>query len=163
MQKLLIGVTSIFLLISCATSGSRTEQNGNISGMKNDYQAEIQTTSIKIKATKEFADCMQPAVSMCVNSIGMQLAQKAKSTEFCNELSGKDQQDGCQFAVTMAIASERNDPSLCATLSGTYFSQCTETMYRSQAVNMKDVSLCDKLEVSPANITSISGSVAPIK
>lgn len=118
------------------------------------YKADLQTASSKIKDTPEFAECMAPSVNMCISSVGMQLAQKAKSTEFCTELSTPEQQEGCRFAVIMADASEKNDATVCNTLSGNYIGQCTEAIYRTQAVAAKDISLCNKLEIK----TSGSGA-----
>ncbi len=42
---------------------------------------------------------MQTNISQCVQSSAMEIAQKNKSTEFCEELTIPEQKESCKFAV----------------------------------------------------------------
>ena len=45
---------------------------------------------------------------MCIQSTGMQIAQRVKDTTFCKELATPEHKT-CEFAVTMINAQEKND------------------------------------------------------
>lgn len=90
---------------------------------------------------------------MCINSVGAQLAQKAKSVTICDELPGLEQQNGCRFAVVMSEAQEQNNPNLCDTLSDEYRNTCKNEAYRTQAIMSKDIILCDRLQEDSASGT----------
>ncbi|MDD2694199.1 MAG: hypothetical protein PHY14_04720 [Candidatus Gracilibacteria bacterium] len=160
MKTLLIGLSCLFVLASC-TIGSTTLGTSSGTPVNAQYKTDLDTASHKIKDTQEFADCMAPSVNMCVNSVGMQLAQTAKSVEFCSELSTADQQEGCRFAIVMSLANEKNDPAVCDTLSGNYKEQCVESVYRSQAINTKDISLCEKIGVTASGEVNSGDMMMP--
>jgi hypothetical protein len=110
------------------------------------YQETISTTSEKIKNSDEFQGCMKQNTNMCIQSAGMQLAQKAKDPAFCKELSSPDQRSSCEFAVTMINATEKNDIKLCDSLSdANYQKQCKIQLYRQEATSKGDITLCDKI------------------
>lgn len=164
MKNILLCLFCVSVLASCTISSKTPEVTSSWTPVNAQYKADLDTASNKIKDTQDFADCMAPSVNMCINSVGMQLAQKAKSTEFCKELSSPEQQEGCRFTVIMSLASENNDPTACNSLSWTYIIQCTEAIYRSQAFVAKDIRLCEKLEVrtdkdiNPGDITMLDGT-----
>ena len=84
---------------------------------------------------------------MCIQSAGMQLAQKAKDPVFCKELLTSDQQSSCEFAVTMMNATEKNDEKICDTITDiNYQKQCKIQIYKQQAISKKDIKLCDKVD-----------------
>lgn len=146
MKNILLCLLCASILASCTIgSDKKTSNETNTGATEPQYKADLQTASSKIKDTPEFAECMAPSVKMCISSVGMQLAQKAKSTDFCSELNTPEEQDGCRFSVVISMASEKNDATICNTLSGNYIGQCTDAIYRTQAVTAKDISLCDKL------------------
>lgn len=111
------------------------------------YIADLDATSSKIKDSEEFQGCMKQNTNMCIQSAGMQLAQKAKDPAFCKELLTADQQSSCEFAVTMMNATEKNDEKICDTITDTnYQKQCKIQIYKQQAISKKDIKLCDKVD-----------------
>lgn len=153
MKTILILITSILFLTSCGTSPSSdtdTSKMKNQSGSSTasmSYTADLDATSNKIKNTEEFQGCMKQNTNMCIQSAGMQLAQKAKDPAFCRELLTKDQQSSCEFAVTMMNATEKNDEKICDTITDTsYQKQCKVQIYKQQAIAKKDITLCDKVD-----------------
>jgi hypothetical protein len=111
------------------------------------YIEVLEKTSSKIKGTEEFTNCMKQNTNMCIQSAGMQLAQKAKDPTFCKELLMADQQSNCEFAVTMMSATEKSDEKICDTITDTnYQKQCKIQIYKQQAISKKDITLCDKVD-----------------
>lgn len=143
----------MLILASCSEASENLSPSSD-STNTNHYQANIDTASSKIKNTKEFASCMEPAVNSCITTIGMQLAQKSKDISFCNELPGKDQQEGCRFAIIVWDASGKWDASLCNSLSENYQTQCLKAVYRSLAITTKDISFCNKLQDANGETTN---------
>ena len=96
---------------------------------------------------------------MCIQSTGMQIAQRTKDSTFCKELPSSEEQLSCEFAITMMGAQEKSDDTLCDTLkNANYLKQCKIQVYRQAAVSKNDVSFCDKIDTvikSPgATVTS---------
>jgi hypothetical protein len=112
---------------------------------KTDYKETLSSTSEKIKSSEEFGTCMQQNVNMCIQTAGMQLAQKSKSVEFCKELPTPELQSSCKYGIIMMNATEKWDVALCNELDGVYKTQCASQIYRSQAMSTKDTSLCAKI------------------
>ena len=111
------------------------------------YMADLDATSSKIKNTEEFQGCMKQNTNMCIQSAGMQLAQKAKDPTFCKELLTPDQQSSCEFAVTMMNATEKSDEKICDTIADlNYQKQCKIQIYKQQAISKKDITLCNKVD-----------------
>ena len=113
------------------------------------YQAELDSISEKIKTTQEFGRCLSQNINMCSQSVGMELAQKEKSTAFCKELKGQEEQNSCAFAVTLINAGEKKDISLCGSLTGTYIGRCKVEMHRAGAIEKKDIKQCDAIKALP--------------
>jgi hypothetical protein len=118
-----------------------------------DYEKELDSVSSKIKSSEEFNKCLSQNIAMCSQSVGMELAQKQKSAEFCRELKGTEQQNSCAFAVTIINATEKKDIKLCDTLSGTYVGRCKVELYRADALEKKDIKLCENIK------TLVSGEI----
>jgi hypothetical protein len=124
------------------------------------YEEEIQNTSLKIKKTSEFQDCMKQQTNMCIQTTGMQLAQKMKDPGFCKELSNNEQRSSCEFAITMINAQEKNDITLCNILEKeTYKQQCRSQVYKQDALLKNDITLCDKIDTTISLVTS--GAISP--
>lgn len=87
-------------------------------------------------------------VPMCIQSAGMQIAQKERSVEFCNELPEAAQKESCIFAVTMIDAQEKNDISLCDSIEGEYGKQCKISMIRTDAMTKKDPKICESMPIA---------------
>jgi hypothetical protein len=126
---------------------------------KPDYKETLSSTSEKIKSSEEFGTCMQQNVNMCIQSAGMQLAQKSKSVEFCKELPTPELQSSCKYGIIMMNATEKWDVTLCSELDGVYKIQCASQIYRSQAMSTKDVSICTK--IGTQNEKSGTGIIGP--
>ena len=148
MKYILILLSSLLFLSACGmsqgsdTSIPRTTDTGAVS-----YVADLDATSSKIKNTEEFQGCMKQNTNMCIQSAGMQLAQKAKDPAFCKELLTADQQSSCEFAVTMMSATEKSDEKICDTITDiNYQKQCKVQIYKQQAISKKDITLCDKVD-----------------
>lgn len=151
MKTILILLSSILLLSSCSMTWSNTDtsntQNQNTTADAVTYVADLDATSSKIKDSEEFQGCMKQNTNMCIQSAGMQLAQKAKDPAFCKELLTSDQQSSCEFAVTMMSATEKNDEKICDTITdANYQKQCKIQIYKQQAISKKDIKLCDKVD-----------------
>lgn len=73
----------------------------------------LKNLSSKTKDTPEFNACLQTNINMCVQSSVMQIAQKNKSPEFCDELSSNEQKESCKFAVIMGIIQTNWNIALC--------------------------------------------------
>lgn len=116
------------------------------------YTDAIDAVSEKISKTNEWNSCMNNSVNMCVQSTAMQIAQKNRSTEFCEELANNDQKESCKFAITMTDAQEKWDASLCEKLSENFKKQCSNQVYRTLAIAKKDPTLCKN--IPEANINS---------
>lgn len=154
MKHILILLSSILLLTSCSLmptpgtgSSAMKNQNNPTLATGTTYVADLDATSSKIKDTMEFQGCMKQNTNMCIQSTGMQLAQKAKDPAFCHELLTADQRSSCEFAVTMMNATEKNDEKICNTITdANYQKQCKIQVYRQQAISQKDITLCDKVD-----------------
>jgi hypothetical protein len=119
---------------------------GMASGSMTDYREDISTTSEKITATPEFESCMKMQTNMCIQSTGMQIAQKSKDASFCRELSSADQRSSCEYAITIVNAQDKKDVKVCDTLTDTnYLRQCQVQVYRQDAMDQRDITLCDKI------------------
>lgn len=123
-------------------SASGTTQSWWIPGT---YKEDLEKVSWKISESDEFKNCMNMNVPMCIQSAGMQLAQKEKSTAFCMELLVPEQQESCIFVITMMNARERWDIKLCETLNPPYLRQCKVSIIRSDAIAKKDPKLCNPI------------------
>jgi len=88
---------------------------------------------------------MDTNVPMCIQTAGMQMAQKEKSTEICEDLLSEEQKKSCKFAVTLINAQEKNDKDLCDVLDGEYQKQCRITLIRSEATQKKDPTICESI------------------
>lgn len=117
------------------------------------YVTKLDGASSKIKDTKEFGACMEPSVNMCMNQVANEMARKAKSTTFCDELSDTANRDACKYGVIITDATEKKDAKLCATLADPYKNECMYTIMRIDAVESGDVKKCDALIE-----TTLSGS-----
>jgi hypothetical protein len=100
---------------------------------------------MKIKDTKEFEECMQPSVNMCINQVGNQLARAQKSTTFCMEMSDVSAQDACKFGVIMASVADNKDPKLCDSLPESYKKNCLMSIVLQDAMTSGDLTKCDGL------------------
>lgn len=156
MKKLIFIVLGLLILGSCSLT-SKTEKTSNTApttaneqiaqASKTTYAEDIENTSDKIKNTDEFKGCMKQQATMCIQSTGMQIAQKMKDTAFCKELSSPEQQESCEFAITMVNAQEKNDDKLCDTLKNAqYIKQCKIQIYRQEAIDKKDITICGKID-----------------
>jgi hypothetical protein len=153
MKNIFILLSSILILTSC---GMVTTSNTNTPDTKNqkatsmssalNYIADLDATSSKIKNSEEFQGCMKQNTNMCIQSTGMQLAQKAKDPTFCRELLTPDQRSNCEFTIIMINATEKNDEKICDTISDTnYQKQCKVQIYKQEAISKKDITLCNKV------------------
>lgn len=99
MKKIVFILLGLILLSSCGMTstsekGANTpSSNPNTPGgvSTTTYIQDIESTSSKIKDTDEFKGCMKQQAAMCIQSTGMQIAQKMKDTAFCKELSTPEQ------------------------------------------------------------------------
>lgn len=143
------------------------DQKGNNTATQTGWQTvsnttftqDINNTSSKIRDTNEFQDCMKRQTNMCIQSTGMQIAQRAKDSSFCKELPSSEEQLSCEFAITMMSAQEKGDDKLCDTLkNANYLKQCKIQVYRQAAVSKNDISFCDKIDTviksTDATVTS---------
>lgn len=147
MQKFTILALCMILVSSC-TAPSDTNKPSNWMTGSTSYKQDIDSFSEKIKNSEEFNSCMKQHATMCVQSVGMEMAQKAKDANFCKELTGKDQQLSCEFAIAMMSAQEENNDKACDTLTDDYYAkQCKIQLYKQDATNKKDLSVCDKIDV----------------
>lgn len=156
MKKIIFIVLGLLILGSCSlTSKNETTSNTTpttaneqiAQASKTTYAEDIENTSDKIKNTDEFKGCMKQQATMCIQSTGMQIAQKMKDTAFCKELSSPEQQESCEFAITMINAQEKNDDKLCDTLKNAqYIKQCKIQIYRQEAISKKDITICGKID-----------------
>jgi len=91
---------------------------------------------------------MKQHANMCVQSVGMELAQKSKDPNFCQELPGKDQKLSCEFAIAMVNAQEQNSDKACDMLTDEYYAnQCKIQLYKQDAANKKDLNICNKIDL----------------
>lgn len=153
MQKYII-IAGLLALTSCGlTKNTMNIESPTGATINNNYTQDLDATSSKIKESDEFQGCMKQNTNMCIQSAGMQLAQKAKDPAFCKELSTTEQQSSCQFAVTMMSATEKSDETICNTISDTnYQKQCKVQIYRQQAISKKDINLCNKIDAESQKV-----------
>lgn len=107
MKYSLLLILSLTVLSSCSWSEimKKDAPEATLTGQQVvSYEAELDSISEKIKKTPEFGTCLSQNINMCSQSVGMELAQKEKSTEFCKELKGQEEQNSCAFAVTLINA-----------------------------------------------------------
>ena len=151
MKKILIALAMVTLLASCTSRDNTpspvapTDTPQTTETKASTYEKDLKEASGKIKSSEEFKSCMDMNVPMCIQTAGMQLAQKERSTEFCEELSTPAQKESCVFAITMINAQEKNDASLCNTLTGNYAEQCNMNIIKNQAVTTKDPKVCEAI------------------
>ncbi len=104
--------------------------------------------SPKIKDSNEFNACLTTQINLCVQRATMQIAQKDKSSDFCNELEVPDQRESCKFALIMTDIKESGDEKLCDTLTGKFQNTCINAAYRVQAIKAKDTKLCNQVVIT---------------
>ena len=76
------------------------------------------------------------------------MAQRSKDINFCKELTGKDQQLSCEFAIAMLSAQDQNNDKACEVLKDDYYlKQCKIQLYKQDATNKKDLNICNKIDV----------------
>ncbi len=153
MKNILIFLSTILILTSCGMMSSPeankptmdNEKSTSVSGAVN-YMTALDATSSKIKNTEEFQGCMKQNTNMCIQSTGMQLAQKSKDPALCRELLTPDQRSNCEFTITMINATEKSDEKICDTITDiNYQKQCKVQIYKQEAVSKKDITLCNKV------------------
>jgi Prokaryotic membrane lipoprotein lipid attachment site len=156
MKKILL-ILGLMLMLSACTQKAPVETDAMMaSGPTNGtYEKDLREVSGKIKGSEEFKNCMDMNVPMCIQTAGMQLAQKERSTEVCNELPNADQRSSCIYAITIISAQEKNDVTLCNTLTGDYAAQCTINVIKSDAIAKKDPKVCEAI---PATTEQNPGS-----
>jgi hypothetical protein len=177
MKKIiLLSLCSLFIITGC-TFGVGTTPSPSDTGWSSDatmsssearakkaqeaYKWAMATASSKITESEEFGNCMQTSVNMCIQSSGMQLAQKTKSIAFCEELPQKDQKESCKFGIVMTLAIEKQNADECKVLSGQYAKQCFMEVYRNTAIKAKDIALCKKItEIEKQDMATNSGAQA---
>ncbi len=156
MKNIFILLSSICILASCGMMPSsnttivpdtKDQKTTSMSSALN-YIADLDATSSKIKNSEEFQGCMKQNTNMCIQSTGMQLAQKAKDPTFCRELLTPDQRSNCEFTIIMINATEKGDEKICDTISDTnYQKQCKVQIYKQEAMAKKDITLCNKVSI----------------
>lgn len=147
MQKFTILALCMVLISSCTAPSSTDKPSNEMTGSTS-YKQDIDSFSEKIKNSEEFNGCMKQHATMCIQSVGMELAQKSKDANFCKELSGKDQQLSCEFAIAMMSAQEQNNDKACDTLTDDYYTkQCKIQLYKQDATNKKDLNVCNKIDI----------------
>lgn len=162
MQKLIFGLSILLLITSCSLGPVDTDTKNiaqkNGSGITT-YTEDVEKMSGKIRNTEEFQGCMKQQSTMCIQTIGMQIAQKTKDASFCKELTTIEQQSSCEFAITIVNAQEKNDEKLCDILSNPkYLQQCKIQIYRQEAIKKDDVALCDKIDIIMLKATNTGES-----
>lgn len=126
--------------------GNNATQTGWRTISNTTFKQDIDNASSKIRNSEEFQDCMKKQANMCIQTTGMQIAQKNKDSAFCKELPNADEQLSCEFAITMINAQEANNEKLCDTLkTPTYLKQCKVHVYKQNAIAKNDISLCEKI------------------
>lgn len=138
---------------------------GMASGTMTSYREDISTTSTKITSTPEFESCMKMQTNMCIQSTGMQIAQKSKDASFCKELSSADQRSSCEYAITIINAQDKKDVKVCDTLTDTnYLRQCQVQVYRQDAIDQRDITLCNKItDIYPTGTGTAMASEATMQ
>jgi len=175
MQKIiLLSLCSLFVITGCSLGMGNNSSSGDVVGgsgtavsssearakqAQESYKSAMTSASQKITESEEFGNCMQTSVNMCIQSTGMQLAQKTKSIAFCEELPQKDQKESCKFGIVMTLAIEKQSADECKVLSGQYAKQCSIEVYRNTAIKAKDIALCKKItEIEKEDSTANSGA-----
>lgn len=156
MKKIFLTLVMLSLLTSCSSTPTdsipsitdTTVNTQNIEVQNGTYEKDLKEVSGKIKSSDEFKDCMDMNVPMCIQTAGMQLAQKERSTEFCSELPTPEQKESCVFAITMINAQEKDDMTLCDTLTASYATQCTMSFIKNKALAEKDPKICESIPLS---------------
>ncbi|MBC7503515.1 hypothetical protein H7169_00930 [Candidatus Gracilibacteria bacterium] len=150
-MKNIVIIASVLLILASCSQGTK-DKNPQVVNPKintvsgTTYTQDIDSTSAKIRETPEFQSCMKQQATMCIQSTGMQIAQKSKDATFCKELSNADQRSSCEFAITMVNAQEKNDIKLCDSLTDmNYKKQCQLQIYRQEAISKNDITICDKI------------------
>jgi hypothetical protein len=111
------------------------------------YTEDIKNTSDKIKNTQEFESCMKQQSNACIQSTGMQIAQKTKDAAFCNELSTPEQKSSCEFTINLVNAMEKKDIKICDKINdANYQRECKIQLFKQEATEKKDISICDKID-----------------
>ena len=96
MKQLSLFLISLMFLASCGQDTIDTvmpkklpntthTQVNTASGVRS-YTEIISGTTEKIKNTEEFQACMHQQANMCIQAVGMDIAQKTKDMSFCKEL-----------------------------------------------------------------------------
>lgn len=125
-MKILFSLTFLSLFLGACTLGKDVpvnpptntpapQQQNTVS-----YTQTLQKASSKIKDTKEFEDCMQPSVNMCITKVGNDLARAKKSPEFCSEMPDQNNKDACVYGVIVSQISPSSELSVCDGLSDVY-------------------------------------------
>lgn len=148
MKNILYIILCISILSSC-TMWSGWDKKETVTWKKEtvSYTEDIKNTSDKIKNTEEFEWCMKQQSNICIQSAGMQIAQKTKDAAFCNELSTPDQKSSCEFTINLVNAMEKKDITICDKITdANYQRECKVQLFKQEATEKKDITICDKID-----------------
>lgn len=91
-MKYLFSLSCIFLLSACSSPSDESWVPPN-----QPYRTSIDAAAWEITQTKEFSDCLEPTVRMCITQVANELARKEHSLSFCENLAQADDINSCKY------------------------------------------------------------------
>lgn len=133
-----------FILALSACTGTSENTGWDVSGQP--FIAAIENAAPEITSTKEFGDCVEPTVKMCITQTANELARKGNSLSICEKLQNEEEVNSCKYGVIVMGLATENTLSNCDELSEKYKQECKITSITFSAGTAADIEICNQIE-----------------
>lgn len=107
--------------------------------------ATLDDAATDITQTKEFSDCLDPAVRMCISQAANEIARKENSLTVCEKLQNDEEVNSCKYGVIIAELSTENTMSRCDVLNKKYKTECRIASIQLLATTESDPAQCNQI------------------
>lgn len=112
----------------------------------------IERAAPEITQTKEFGDCVEPTVKMCISQTANEMARKQNSISFCEKLEDEDAIYSCKYGVIISKFATDNQINSCDALNEEYRTEC----------RIASITLSATLEDAPKDCEQIRNELSEI-
>lgn len=105
----------------------------------------IERADPEITKTKEFGECVEPTVKMCITQVANEMARKKNSLAFCEKLEDDETINSCKYGVVIAQLGMENSMKSCDVLGDTYKKECRISSILLSAQAAGDPEVCDQI------------------
>jgi hypothetical protein len=156
MKKILLVITSVFLVVSCAKS-----ENSNISPLTpttpvnnlaipsvptitKNFDSEYSNIKSEYRETATMNNCMVNSINMCLSQAVSEKARTKSDETICEDLSDAMSVEFCKQGIILSKIEKDGDISLCDSLKQNK-DGCIMQAAMNQSVKKKDIKICDAI------------------